>query len=162
MHINAIWMWNINTSLTMRNNSLYTYADNYKHIFSHPNYKNIFGQIDDKNFNLNKFVVSFKLIFSGNEWIFFRLHDDVIKWKQFPRYWPFVRGIHRSRWIPRTKASDADLWCFFFIYAWMNGWVNNGEAGDLRRHRAHYDVTVMYIIMLWRSLLSLLTWRPVI
>ena len=25
----------------------------------------------------------------------------------------------------------------------MNGWVNNGEAGDLRRHRAHYDVTVM-------------------
>ena len=23
-------------------------------------------------------------------------HDDVIKWKHFPRYWPFVRGIHRS------------------------------------------------------------------
>ena len=23
------------------------------------------------------------------------------------------------------------------------GWVNNGEAGDLRRHRAHYDVIVM-------------------
>ena len=23
-------------------------------------------------------------------------HDDVIKWKPFPRYWPFVRGIHRS------------------------------------------------------------------
>ena len=36
-------------------------------------------------------------------------HDDVIKWKHFPRYWPFVRGIHRSRWIPRTKASDAEL-----------------------------------------------------
>ena len=41
-------------------------------------------------------------------------HDDVIKWKHFPRFWPFVRGIHRSRWIPRTKASDAELWCFFF------------------------------------------------
>ena len=26
---------------------------------------------------------------------------------------------------------------------WINGWVNNGEAGDLRRHRAHYDITVM-------------------
>ena len=25
-----------------------------------------------------------------------RKHDDVIKWKHFPRYWPFVRGIHRS------------------------------------------------------------------
>ena len=23
-------------------------------------------------------------------------HDDVIKWKHFPRYWPFVRGIHLS------------------------------------------------------------------
>ena len=30
----------------------------------------------------------------------------------FRVYWPFVRGIHRSRWIPRTKASDTELWCF--------------------------------------------------
>ena len=33
--------------------------------------------------------------------LFFRMdghtwHDDVIKWKHFPRYWPFVGGIHRS------------------------------------------------------------------
>ena len=41
-------------------------------------------------------------------------HDDVIKWKHFPRTWPFVRGIHRSRWIPNTKASDAELWCFLW------------------------------------------------
>ena len=33
-------------------------------------------------------------------------HDDVIKWKHFPRYWPIVRGIHRS---PVTKASDAGI-----------------------------------------------------
>ena len=45
-------------------------------------------------------------------------------------------------WIPHTKASDAELWCFF-ICAWINGWVNNREAGDLRRHRVHYDVMVM-------------------
>ena len=38
------------------------------------------------------------------------IHDDVIKWKHFLRNWPFVRGIHR--WIPRTKASNAKLWCF--------------------------------------------------
>ena len=31
-----------------------------------------------------------------------RNHDDVIKWKHFPHYWPVVRGIHRDRWIPRT------------------------------------------------------------
>ena len=41
-------------------------------------------------------------------------HDDVIKWKHFPRNWPFVRGIHQSRWIPHTKASDAELWCFLW------------------------------------------------
>ena len=46
------------------------------------------------------------------------------------------------RWIPRTKASDAELWCFL-ICAWISGWVNNREAGELRRHSAHYDVTVM-------------------
>ena len=45
------------------------------------------------------------------------------------------------RWIPRTKASNAELWCF--LWCAPNGWVNNGEASDLRRHRAHYDVTVM-------------------
>ena len=32
-----------------------------------------------------------------------------------------------------------------FICVWINGWVNNGEAGDLRRHRTHYDVIVMSV-----------------
>ena len=52
------------------------------------------------------------------------------------------------RWIPLTKASDAELWCspmFSLTWAWINGWVNNRETGDLRRHHAHYDVVVMYI-----------------
>ena len=40
-------------------------------------------------------------------------HDDVIKWKHFLRYRPFVRGIHRSPMNSRTKASVAELWCFF-------------------------------------------------
>ena len=65
------------------------------------------------------------------------------KWKHFPRYWPFVRGIHRSPWIPLTKASDAELWWFFLICAWTNGWLNNRDADDYRRHRIHYDSTVM-------------------
>ena len=73
------------------------------------------------------------------------IHDDVIKWKHFPRYWPFVRGNDRSPVIPRTKASDVELWCFSLICVWINGWVNNHEGGDLRRYRAHYDVTVMFI-----------------
>ena len=41
-------------------------------------------------------------------------HDYVIKWKHFLRDWPFVRGIHRSQWIPQTKASDVEPWCFLW------------------------------------------------
>ena len=37
------------------------------------------------------------------------IHDDVIKWKHFPRYMPFVRGIHRAPVSSQTKASDAEL-----------------------------------------------------
>ena len=42
------------------------------------------------------------------------LHDDVIKWKHFLRYWPFVRESTGHWWIPLTKASDAELWCFLW------------------------------------------------
>ena len=70
-------------------------------------------------------------------------HDDVIKRKHFPRYWPFVRGIHRSS----MNSPHKDQWCgalmFSLICVWINGWVNNREAGDLKRYRGHYDVTVM-------------------
>ena len=48
-----------------------------------------------------------------------------------------------DRWIPLSKVSDAELWCFSLICVWTNGWVNNRNAGDLRRHRVHYDVTLM-------------------
>ena len=70
-------------------------------------------------------------------------HDDVIKWKHFPRYWAFVRGIHRWPVSSPHKGQWRGALMFSFICAWINGWVNNCEAGDLRRHRAHYDVTVM-------------------
>ena len=36
---------------------------------------------------------------------------------------------------------------FALICVWINGWVNNREAGDLRRHRAHYDAIVMRRLM---------------
>ena len=73
----------------------------------------------------------------------YRTLDDVIKWKHFPRYWPFVRGIHRSPVNSLHKGQWHGALMFSFICVWMNGWVNNRKAGDLRRYRAHYDVTVM-------------------
>ena len=73
------------------------------------------------------------------------LYDDVIKWKHFPRYWPFVRGIHRSPVNSPHKGQWRGALMFSLIYPRINGWVNNREAGDLRRHRAHYDVIVLII-----------------
>ena len=61
-------------------------------------------------------------------------HDDVIKWKHF-------RGFpSQSQWRGALTFS--------LICAWTNGYGNNGDAGDLRRHRAHYHVTVMTKIYL--------------
>ena len=70
-------------------------------------------------------------------------HDDVIKWKHFLRYWPFVWGIHRWSVNSLHKCQWRGASMFSLIYARINGLENNGEAGDLSRHRAHYDVTVM-------------------
>ena len=70
-------------------------------------------------------------------------HDDVIKWNIIRVTGPLCGEFTGHRWIPRTKASDAELWCFLWSGPWTNGWVNNREAGDFRRHCAHYDVSVM-------------------
>ena len=86
---------------------------------------------------------------------------DVIKWKHFPRYWPFVRGIHRSPVNSPHKGQWHGALMFSLISAWINGWVNNREAGDLRRHHAYYGVTNVWmwdnssrhvsVILLWRE-----------
>ena len=62
----------------------------------------------------------------------------------FPRYWPFVRGIHRWPVNSLHKGQWRGALMFSLICAWTNSWVNNREAGDLRRHHAHYDVIVMF------------------
>ena len=67
-------------------------------------------------------------------------HDDVIKWKHF-----FALLALCNRWIPLTKASNAEIWCFLWC-TWTNSWVNSRNAGGLRRHDAHYDITVMIIV----------------
>ena len=57
-------------------------------------------------------------------------HDDAIKWKHFPRYWPFVWGIHHSP----VNSPHKSQWRRAFMF-----------SGDLRRHHADYDVIVMCI-----------------
>ena len=91
-------------------------------------------------------------------WVMTVLYDYVIKWKHFPRYWPFVRRIHRSPVNSPNKCQWRGTLMFSLIYAWLKGWVNNGEAGDLRRHRAHYDVIVMSGV---KCILGYNIYRPV-
>ena len=72
----------------------------------------------------------------------YQCHDDIIKWKQFPRHWRFVRGNHRWSVTPQNGQWRGAL-MFSLICVWTNGWVNNRDASDLRRHCAHCDVTVI-------------------
>ena len=71
-------------------------------------------------------------------------HDDVIKLKYVPRYWPFVWGISQSPMNSPHKGQWRGALMFSLICAWINGWINNHEAGDWRRHCAHYGVTVIF------------------
>ena len=70
-------------------------------------------------------------------------YDDVMKWKHIPRYWPFVRGIHRSLVDSPHKGRWRGTSLFSLICAWTSGRLNTRDAVHLRRHRAHYGVIVM-------------------
>ena len=83
-------------------------------------------------------------------------HDDVFKWKHFPRYWPFVRGLDRWAVNSPHKSQWRGALIFSLICAWINGWLNKRDAGDLRRHYVHYDVTVMYaeLSVIWGATMA--------
>ena len=77
------------------------------------------------------------------------VHDGLIK--HFPYNGPFVRGIHRSSVISSHKGQWRGALMFSLIWTWINGWVNNREAGDLERRRVHYDITVMCSNVSWAT-----------
>ena len=87
----------------------------------------------------------------NHHWFRWWLVANQAKWKHFSGYWPFVQGIHRS---PVNSLHNGQWhWALMFslICAWINDWVKNGETGILRRHRAHYDVTVMIQRTRWQG-----------
>ena len=81
----------------------------------------------------------------------FIFYDDVIKWNHFPRYCPFVRGIHRSPVNSPHKGQWRGALIYFFVCAWTNEWVNNRDAGDLRRNHAPFRVIVMSVYEIYGS-----------
>ena len=88
-------------------------------------------------------TITFSVLSQHHNGLELVLHDDVIKWKPLLRYWPFVREIHRSPVTSPHKGQWRGTLMFSLICARINGWVNNPETADLRRHHAHYDVIVM-------------------
>ena len=69
-------------------------------------------------------------------------HDDVIK-----NIFRVTGHLCREFTGPRHKGQWRGALMFSLICARINGWVNNGEAGDLGRHRPHYDVIVMGMVL---------------
>ena len=96
--------------------------------------------------NISKLILQTRRAHARYPYAGFLDHDDVIKWKRFPRYWPFVRGIHRSPVNSPHKGQWRGALMFSLICVWINGWLNNRETGNLRRYRAHYDVAVMHCL----------------
>ena len=108
--------------------------------------------IDPYRVDFSRQIISFKLLVIGfavsiwcddvlystirmNHKNLYKNHDDVMKWKHFPCYWPFVRRNSPvpgefSAQRPVTRSFDV----FFdlqLICTWINSRVNNPEAGDL-------------------------------
>ena len=58
-----------------------------------------------------------------------------------------------------SQRQWREVLVFSLICAWIHGWVNNREAGDLRCHRTHYVVTMMLCISKCETLLRRMYFR---
>ena len=82
-------------------------------------------------------------------------HDDVIKWKHFPRYWLFVRGIHRSPLNSPHKSQWRGALMFFFnlrpnkrFNKQSSGWWFEKPSRSLWRHCNDHR---WYLIVPWEN-----------
>ena len=66
----------------------------------------------------------------------------------------FERGIHRSPVNSPHKGQWRKALMFSLICTWINSWVNNREAGDLRRYRVHHDVIVMNCVIICHTMVK--------
>ena len=64
---------------------------------------------------------------------------------------PLCGEFTGHRWIPHVKGQWHGALMFSLIWFWINGWVNNRWAGDLRSHRAHYAVNVIKALEVLQS-----------
>ena len=87
-------------------------------------------------------IENWNIRFTNSEWLLNYLYWMVLKrFYVLFNLFELLMNMHKGQWRGALKFS--------LICTWINGWVNNRGAGDLRRHRAHYDVIV--IKQIWRS-----------
>ena len=72
------------------------------------------------------------------------IHDDVMIWKRFSHYWPFVMGIHRSPIDAPHKTPVMLSFGVLFVVTIIHLLKSSRVSGDCRRHDANVTVTVMY------------------
>ena len=94
-------------------------------------------------------------------------HDEVIKWKHFPRYWPFARGIHRWPVDSPNKGQWSGVWCFLWsapgqtfeqtvetpvIYDIMTSlyWINQGSV-LIHIYMARLIIRFQEVLKLWEA-----------
>ena len=95
-----------------------------------------------RNYNYMKFITHAHAK-TTQPMICLSLQDDVIKWKHFRCCWSFVRGIHRSPVNSPHRTHWRGALMLSLTCPWTNGRINNRDVSELRRHHAHYDVTVI-------------------
>ena len=94
-----------------------------------------------KDFN-TLFLLSVWTVFLNNDMLLLQ-HDDVIKWKYFSALLAICAGNSPVPGeFPAQRAVTRSFDALFDLHP-NKRWVNNRGAGELRHHRAHYDVTVM-------------------
>ena len=95
-------------------------------------YPQFFHYVDISNCRLQLLFVLHLDIFNEDTW-----------WRHHMEAFSALMTLHRSPVNSPHKGQWREALIFSLIDAWTNGWVNNRDAGGLRRHCGHYDVTVM-------------------
>ena len=84
-------------------------------------------------------------------------HYDVITWKRFSHYCPFVRGILRSPVDSPHKGQWFGAFMFPLMPARTDCWTNNREAGEIEIPWRSFDVpalnssTILCWIIFWTN-----------
>ena len=116
-------------------------------LYFHSEWKLKYSSLDRHFYSQHIFVLWIQRYICGDKKS--RHHNDIIKWQHFPRYRSFVMGNHQSPGDSPHKGQWLGALMFSLICVWTNGWANNRNAGDFRRHRAHYDVILMILNPYW-------------